>query len=143
MNPITKLKQYNQAQAALNHEGYKGDLLEAIGELLATKDALADALTQYNEMARQLQGNVFPVSDATEGMAMKTYFVPYLYQATAFHNGGPPRSGSGMTMVHIAGGVREWKNIVGVMEFIKTQLLAPQNLPNAQVTILGLDEVKP
>lgn len=133
MNPFRKIKEHDDAVELLRIAGYRGTLGEMLIDVLAQSEQMHDALAQYNQIAGDIGD--------TSGSGHKTYFVPFAFESSQYHNGGHRHMGTGWAEISVAGGVRGKDQIASVSEFISKNLLEPNGQPNASVTPMGFTEL--
>ena len=144
-NPIKRLRECRAAEKKLNDLGLQGGIVDAADQaielILAQQDSMVTGSQALDAAKKALDG----ISDA--GMELcnsedttVTYFIPYSFEYSQFHNGGNRGSGKGMGMVHVKGGITNWDKVAGVAEFVKTNLL-DKSLCNPKVILSGIFEV--
>ena len=144
-NPIKRLRECREAEKKLNDLGLQGGIVDATDQaielILAQQDSMVTGSQALDAAKKALDG----ISDA--GMELcnsedttVTYFIPYSFEYSQFHNGGKGGSGKGMGTVYVQGGITNYEKVKGVAEFIKANYL-DKSFCNPSVILSGIFEI--
>lgn len=137
-NPFKRLKQLNAAEVLMRAAGFEGNnIFEHCECAIALIQKQMGVIAHQNEAMDQASAAMAKIETPQSEPKTFRYLVPYDVHHSEFLNGGKKGIRSGMTMVEIEGGIRNWQQVLGVCHFIKSSD-GVRELPNSSVVLNGL-----
>jgi hypothetical protein len=137
MNWFRSLRQRKAAKKILNEAGYDGNVVKAATAAVKQVENLTVALLAAKDVIEQQDALIHK----KEEKPLKTYFMSYMFEYSKHPNGGQILSGYSNTMIHVPDGIRNFRRINSIQQFIVERDFPADRFPNARVVIMGISEI--